>query len=127
MQTSSRNNRFNLLRLVAALAVFVAHGGFLYRLHLPVPVVGGLCFLFYQRLCDMPELGATARLARVLGQASDAHIPRACRGCGVFSVHCGLVCDDAAFSRLLEGLWDVGQFCQQCRGVSHRADPAGGI
>lgn len=40
MQTSSRNNRFNLLRLVAALAVFVAHGVFLYRLHLPVPFVG---------------------------------------------------------------------------------------
>ncbi len=37
---SNRNNHFNLLRLVAALAVFVAHGDFLYRLHLPVPFPG---------------------------------------------------------------------------------------
>ena len=37
---SNRNNRFNLLRLMAALAVFVAHGDFLYRLHLPVPFPG---------------------------------------------------------------------------------------
>lgn len=34
------NNRFDLLRLLAALAVFVAHGDFLYRLHLPVPFAG---------------------------------------------------------------------------------------
>ena len=33
-------NRFDLLRLAAALAVFVAHGDFLYRLHLPVPFPG---------------------------------------------------------------------------------------
>ncbi|MBU0826327.1 MAG: acyltransferase [Gammaproteobacteria bacterium] len=35
-----RGNRFNLLRLIAALAVIVAHGDFLYRLHLPVPLPG---------------------------------------------------------------------------------------
>ncbi len=35
-----RANRFDLLRLVAALAVFFAHGDFLYRLHLPVPFPG---------------------------------------------------------------------------------------
>ena len=40
MQPNHENNRFNLLRLVAALAVFVAHGDFLYRLHLPVPFAG---------------------------------------------------------------------------------------
>lgn len=40
MHLSYENNRFNLLRLVAALAVFVAHGDFLYRLHLPVPFAG---------------------------------------------------------------------------------------
>jgi len=34
------DNRFDLLRLMAALAVFVAHGDFLYRLHLPVPFPG---------------------------------------------------------------------------------------
>ena len=33
-------NRFDLLRLAAALAVLLAHGDFLYRLHLPVPFVG---------------------------------------------------------------------------------------
>lgn len=33
-------NRFDLLRLIAALAVFAAHGDFLYRLHLPVPFAG---------------------------------------------------------------------------------------
>lgn len=33
-------NRFDLLRLMAALAVFAAHGDFLYRLHLPVPFPG---------------------------------------------------------------------------------------
>ena len=33
-------NRFDLLRLAAALAVLFAHGDFLYRLHLPVPFVG---------------------------------------------------------------------------------------
>lgn len=33
-------NRFDLLRLAAALAVFAAHGDFLYRLHLPVPFPG---------------------------------------------------------------------------------------
>ena len=33
-------NRFDLLRLTAALAVLFAHGDFLYRLHLPVPFVG---------------------------------------------------------------------------------------
>lgn len=40
MQPGHQNNRFNLLRLAAALAVFVAHGDFLYRLHLPVPFAG---------------------------------------------------------------------------------------
>ncbi|WP_298214171.1 acyltransferase [Acidovorax sp.] len=40
MQPSHQNNHFNLLRLAAALAVFVAHGDFLYRLHLPVPFAG---------------------------------------------------------------------------------------
>lgn len=30
-------NRFDVMRLAAALAVFAAHGDFLYRLHLPVP------------------------------------------------------------------------------------------
>ena len=40
MQPSRGSNRYNQLRLVAALAVFVAHGDFLYRLHLPVPFVG---------------------------------------------------------------------------------------
>ena len=33
-------NHFDLLRLAAALAVFAAHGDFLYRLHLPVPFPG---------------------------------------------------------------------------------------
>ena len=33
-------NRFDTLRLTAALAVFAAHGDFLYRLHLPVPFPG---------------------------------------------------------------------------------------
>lgn len=33
-------NRFDLLRLAAALAVLFAHGDFLYRLHLPVPFPG---------------------------------------------------------------------------------------
>ena len=33
-------NRFDLLRLCAALAVFAAHSDFLYRLHLPVPIPG---------------------------------------------------------------------------------------
>ena len=37
---SDRGNRFDLLRLAAALAVFAAHGDFLYRLHLPVPFPG---------------------------------------------------------------------------------------
>ncbi|CAN7224930.1 acyltransferase [Acidovorax sp. Leaf78] len=40
MQAIERGNRFDLLRLMAALAVFVAHGDFLYRLHLPVPFPG---------------------------------------------------------------------------------------
>ena len=35
-----QHNRFNLLRLAAALAVFVAHGIFLYRLYAPVPFAG---------------------------------------------------------------------------------------
>ena len=61
MQTSSRNNRFNLLRLVAALAVFVAHGVFLYRLHLPVPFVGHslgslAVYVFFNRLIYKPAL-----------------------------------------------------------------------
>lgn len=34
------SNRFDALRLAAALAVLVAHGDFLYRLHLPVPFPG---------------------------------------------------------------------------------------
>ncbi|MFN3438482.1 MAG: acyltransferase family protein [Acidovorax sp.] len=40
MSDIDRSNRFNLLRLMAALAVFAAHGDFLYRLHLPVPLPG---------------------------------------------------------------------------------------
>lgn len=38
--SQSIGNRFDLLRLAAALAVFAAHGDFLYRLHLPVPFPG---------------------------------------------------------------------------------------
>ena len=34
------SNRFDLLRLAAALAVLFAHGDFLYRLHLPLPFTG---------------------------------------------------------------------------------------
>lgn len=37
---AERGNRFDMLRLVAALAVFVAHGEFLYRLRLPEPFPG---------------------------------------------------------------------------------------
>lgn len=33
-------NRFDILRLAAALAVFLAHGEYLYRLSLPVPFPG---------------------------------------------------------------------------------------
>lgn len=40
MSSLDRGNRFDLLRLAAALAVFAAHGDFLYRLHLPVPFPG---------------------------------------------------------------------------------------
>ena len=40
MPSSQHHNRFNLLRLAAALAVFVAHGLFLYRLYAPVPFAG---------------------------------------------------------------------------------------
>ena len=36
----SMANRFDALRLAAALAVLVAHGSFLYRLYLPVPFPG---------------------------------------------------------------------------------------
>ncbi|WP_342666089.1 acyltransferase [Simplicispira psychrophila] len=38
--SSNMGNSFDLLRLAAALAVFFAHGDFLYRLHLPVPFPG---------------------------------------------------------------------------------------
>ncbi|QNP48121.1 acyltransferase family protein [Diaphorobacter aerolatus] len=41
MQPSAdHRNNFNLLRLLAALAVLWNHGGFLYRLDLPVPFAG---------------------------------------------------------------------------------------
>lgn len=40
MRANNLSNRFNLLRLAAALAVFWAHGDFLFRLHLPVPFPG---------------------------------------------------------------------------------------
>jgi peptidoglycan/LPS O-acetylase OafA/YrhL len=37
---AEKGNRFDMLRLTAALAVFVAHGEFLYRLRLPEPFAG---------------------------------------------------------------------------------------
>lgn len=40
MAAIDRGNHFDLLRLVAALGVFAAHGDFLYRLQLPVPFPG---------------------------------------------------------------------------------------
>lgn len=40
MPAVDQANRFDALRLAAALGVFVAHGDFLYRLHLPVPFAG---------------------------------------------------------------------------------------
>lgn len=62
---SHGDNRFNLIRLAAAVAVLLSHGEFLYRLTLPVPfpghTLGSLavyCFFFRQRLPGLPKLGA---------------------------------------------------------------------
>lgn len=77
---SHGDNRFNLLRLAAAVAVLLSHGEFLYRLTLPVPfpghTLGSLavyCFFFvsgylvFQSWEREPALGVfwVKRVARI--------------------------------------------------------------